>query len=454
MTPTVDLRVGYACNQRCRFCDQGTLRDRVADAPAGAIRAILDAHPRGAIWLAGGEVTLRADLPALVRAARAAGHPRVGVQSNGRVLAAPGAATSLRAAGLTDVQVAIHGPDVSIHDGLTRTEGSWRLAVASVRRSKDAGLQVRLVTVITRSNVDLLPDLARLAIRLGVSGHRWILVRHEGVAAGPGPALSPPLERVEPPLQAALQLELDARIEGETVGIPLCRLGPWKSLAADRLDTPPVVRLTALPEPEPPRARAWAPGCSACELRAACPGIEPWRLVHFGSGEVRAPSPPVGELSHVGVQAACTLDCPGCPIGGGRGETETSRRLKQRLVRALGLGARRIRLGGGSPWEHPAVPGLVRELIRFGVSVEVRGPLHGLHGVENGVIERLAGATVLAVPVPDLNSRVTGAEDRARRVGERLAAAGVVVVAAPPEPEPAWLDGAGARVPCDRLTEG
>lgn len=440
MARAVDLRVGYRCNQRCRFCDQGDLRERVADAPTDAVRAALRAHPGEAVWLAGGEVSVRPDLPALVRAAREAGFRRVGIQTNGRILAAPGAAAALRQAGLTDATVAIHAPEAGMHDWLAGEPGAFRQATLGARRLREAGVSTRLASVITRSTVDTLPELARLALRLGVEGHRWILTRHEGAAAEPGPALVPPLARVEEPLAAALDLELEARLDAETVGIPLCRLGRHRSLAADRPDVPPVARVTATDHTEPSRARGWAPGCVACSLRAACPGVDPWALRTFGPEEVRAPEAPAPETAWVGVEAACSYACPGCPLAGGSGETETSRRLKQRVVRAVGRGARRVVLGGGSPWDHPALPGVVREVSRLGVSVVVRGPLHPLAEVDEAVLDRLEGVEVRGVAVP-------GSEAAASRAEARLRARGIAVAPAEDTPGP-WVEGIGPVTPC------
>lgn len=437
---TVDLRVGYRCNQRCRFCDQGDGRLRIADATTEAVRAALRAHPGEAVWLAGGEVTARADLPALVRAAREAGFRRVGIQTNGRIVAAPGAAAALRQAGLTDATVAIHAPEAGMHDWLTGEPGAFRQATVGVRRLREAGVSTRLASVITRSAVDTLPELARLALRLGVEGHRWILARHEGAAAEPGPALVPPLARVEEPLAAALDLELEARLDAETVGIPLCRLGRHRSLAADRPDAPPVARVTATAHPEPVRPRAWAPGCASCALRAACPGVDPWALRAFGPEEVRAPETPGLETAWVGVEAGCSFTCPGCPVAGGAGATETSRRLKQRVVRAVGRGARRVVLAGGSPWDHPALPGVVRDLSRLGVSVVVRGPLHPLAEVDEAVFDRLEGVEVWAVAVP-------GSEAAASRAEVRLRARGIAVSPAAEVPGP-WVEGIGPVTPC------
>ncbi|MDP2312075.1 MAG: radical SAM protein, partial [Pseudomonadota bacterium] len=288
----LDLRTGYRCNNRCRFCDQGDRRERIADAPLAELVTLLvggRAAGADAVWLAGGEVTLRPDLPALVEAARAAGFGRVGIQTNGRILAAAGAAERLRAAGLTDAVVALHAATPALHDWLTQAEGAHKQASVGLRRLVAAGVATRVNTVLTRSGGGEIAALAALVPRLGADGHRWILARPVGAAEAEWRMLLPRLALVRGPLQDALALAWSLRREAETVGVPLCVLGSARAAAADRLDAPATRRAFPAGMDEPPVTHRHGPPCIACPLRAACPGVAAGYVDRYGWDEIVAP---------------------------------------------------------------------------------------------------------------------------------------------------------------------
>ncbi len=338
-----DVRVGFTCNNACKFCDQAETGDASSEALERRLREL--PHRDGVI-LAGGEVTIRPDLPALVATARRLGFRRVAIQTNGRVLAARGASAHLRAQGLTDAIVAIHADRADVHDWLVSVEGAWRQATAGARAAAASGVNTRLATVLTRSNLAALAGLPALATRLGASGLRFIVAREEGRARDTArmmvPRLSLAAEALEPVLDAALAMRIDV----EVVGVPLCLLPRHRALAADRLDSSPVHHAFAIGAPTT-RARAYAAPCQPCRLRHACPGLDAAYLARHGDGELPA-APPLATL-------LVTRDTPG-------------RVLKQALVRARRLGATHLRLEGDA--EHPEWHNLVREAARLGLALQ------------------------------------------------------------------------------------
>lgn len=335
-----DLRVGFGCNNACKFCDQA----ETGDATTEVISTTMAALPhRDGVILAGGEVTLRPDLPGLLATARRLGFRRVAIQSNGRVLAARGAAAHLRAQGLTDAIVAVHADRADVHDWLVSVDGAWRQATAGAKAAAASGINTRLATVLTRSNLAALAGLPALAARLGATGLRFIVAREEGRAGENArmivPRLSLAAETLAPVLDAALGLRLDA----EVVGVPLCLLPRHRAMAADRLDSSPVHHAFAIGEPST-RARVYAAPCGLCALRHACAGLDAAYVARHGDGELPA-APPQATL-------LVTRDAPG-------------RVLKQALVRARRLGATRVKLEGDT--EHPEWQNLLREAARLGL---------------------------------------------------------------------------------------
>jgi MoaA/NifB/PqqE/SkfB family radical SAM enzyme len=416
----LDLRTGYTCNQRCRFCDQGDRRDTHGDAATSAVIARLEARRSGeeGVWLAGGEVTLRRDLPELIRAARRTGFTRVGIQSNGRVLAARGAAAGLRELGLTDVAVAVHAHVAVIHDWLTREPGSFAQASAGARNVTAAGLGLVVHTVLSRSLGESIAAMAAWVARVGARGHRWYHPRSLAAGINPlGPPeadLVPRYSLVEASLRASLDWERERGIEAETVGFPLCVLGPLRACAADRPDAGVVRRDFPTGFAELPAARTYGPPCRGCAGRPGCGGVDPAYPRRWGWGE----------LTPLGGSA---------PVEHGRllltvEPADTRRSLRQRLVAAAGDLDRIVVFGGQDPWAHPVLPTLVRDAVKLGFrEVGVVGSTTAMDGLDADGWERIEG----------LSWAETGAavaEAVAARLGGRLrlVQAGVADPDAPP----------------------
>jgi len=351
-----DLRVGYRCNQACRFCDLAPLvasaNTGKADPDASAVSAALAAIPhREGLILAGGEVTLRPDLPALVEAAKGAGFRRIALQTNGSVLAAAGAAPHLRKLGLTDLAVALHSPEAAVHDWLTSTPGAFRRATTAVRQARASGLTVRIHAVVTRTTTPQAAALVELAARLGATAIRFVMCREEGAAKPEARMLAPRLSLAAEAVTTALERARLLGIELETVGLPLCMNAELRPVAADRLDAPSPERAFAGAE-EAPHSHRHTDTCVSCPLRSACRGVESAYLERWGDDEL---APPSGRPPLVGLLRL--------ELGVGF----SSRTLRQRLVQGQARGVTRVVLDG--PGDHPDRGALVRECERLGLEV-------------------------------------------------------------------------------------
>ncbi len=342
-----DLRVGTACNQACRFCDQEGLAGDGDDA--AAIEAMRALPHREGLCLAGGEITLRRGLPALLRAARELGFRKLAIQSNGQILAAPGAARALREAGLTDVAIALHGATAAVHDWHTATPGSFRRVVAAARQAVAAGLPVRVGVVVTRANAMQLGALADLAHGRGASSIRMVLCREEGAAVADARMLVPrwsvAAEALIPAAERASQHGLDL----EVAGLPPCLAGELRPLLADGPSVHQADRVYVAGEVAR-EARAYPAPCHGCALRASCPGVDAAYLRRWGAGELR----PVGAAAPGPAEVVLTTAAGA-----------TSRTLRQQMVHAQARGARIARLVE----PLPDVAGLVRDAERLGLAV-------------------------------------------------------------------------------------
>lgn len=173
MTPTakrLHICLGTQCNNNCMFCmedDRGARAARLAHIDTATAQRILDeGSDRDEVMFTAGEPTLREDLPALIEHALQAGYRQIGLISNGRRLAYAPYVDRLCRSGLNYIIVSIHGPNARLHDGLTRTPGSFEQTcggMANVRTLRSSGRTLRFVTatVLNRRNLPLLAEHLR-----------------------------------------------------------------------------------------------------------------------------------------------------------------------------------------------------------------------------------------------------------------------------------------------------
>jgi hypothetical protein len=289
MVDRVDVKLGWSCNNRCRFCVQGDKRRRFADRTTAEARALLDEARAAAdeVVLTGGEATLRADLPELVRHARALGFRLVQLQTNGRRLADEALCDALLEAGVTEVSPALHAPNAAAHEYLTRAPGSFRQTLRGIVNLKRRGARVITNTVVTRSTARLLGELGALLVRLRVDQYQLAFPHPVGTAGfaegGEGASVVPRLSLLEPWLRAGLEPGIRAGVAVMTEAVPLCFLrGGYERFAAERSARMPRTRVFdaegVLPDYREYRlaeGKAKGPPCRACRAAAECEG--PWR---------------------------------------------------------------------------------------------------------------------------------------------------------------------------------
>ncbi|MBI3202763.1 MAG: radical SAM protein [Myxococcales bacterium] len=277
----LDLKLGFACNNRCLFCAQGEKRTECAARPPEQLLAELRAarpEARGLV-LTGGEPTLYKRLVPLVRAARTLGFSSIQLQTNGRLLAYPDRLAELTAAGVTEISPSLHGPNAEVHDALTQAPGSFDETSRGIANAVAAGLAVITNSVITRSNVALLPSTVELLADLGVRAAQLAFVHPVGTALELFDRVVPRLAEVVEPLGRARAGARSRGVRLCTEAIPLCFLRGMEDLAVEAHI--PLTTVSDLggrldySEWRVAEGKAHGPPCQACSARARCEG--PWR---------------------------------------------------------------------------------------------------------------------------------------------------------------------------------
>jgi len=244
--------------------------------------------PESSLWLAGGEPTLRADLPAVLAAVAAARPGALGMCTDGLALTEPAAIAPLKTAGLFGVRLWLHSPRPEAHDWLVDQPGAARQVLRAARACAEAGLEVELEATVTRPTMGHLVDLVELAARLEVAA----LYLRRLVARGPaGKArlmLTPRFALLERPLAAAAAAAQSANLRLTLQGFPPCTLTGVPRLA---VPSHPVDWLW-------PEDAAWSPlhdqltepvtqtPCEGCPELPACGGAPAAYVAQFGAREL------------------------------------------------------------------------------------------------------------------------------------------------------------------------
>jgi len=279
----VDIKIGFACNNRCTFCVQGDKREH--EPPRALERIIADlrvARAGGAqgVVFTGGEPTLQPTLLAAVRAASALGFGTIQVQTNGRRLAYRDYCEALIEAGANEFSPALHGARAETHDAHTGAAGSYAQTLAGIANLVALGQTVITNSVVTARNGSELPELARLLVEAGVAQFQFAFVHILGTAAQNRAWIVPRKSDVLPFVHAGLEVGRRAGVRSYTEAIPLCLMTGYEEHVAERIipstlifDGERVVDdYTAYRRDE---GKAKGPACPPCRSFGLCEG--PWR---------------------------------------------------------------------------------------------------------------------------------------------------------------------------------
>lgn len=158
----VEVTMHFRCNLKCVHCMiEGTM-DWLRPESDEDFARILAQNARERRWkgltLTGSEITLRADLPELARAARRHGFERVRIQTHGVRLAAEDYCHELVAAGVNEYFVSVTAADAATHDSITGVAGSFEKTLRGLE-NLDAieGVTTLTNTVITERSYRQLP---------------------------------------------------------------------------------------------------------------------------------------------------------------------------------------------------------------------------------------------------------------------------------------------------------
>lgn len=285
---------------------------RIAAQTDADIKSMLERHPdRSAVVFTSGEPTLNPMLSQYTRWARDVGFKEIGLVSNGRRFSYVGYANEIIEAGMNCVAVSIHGNDSRIHDGLTRTVGSfeqtWRgLQNLLARRHQFPALRIHTSTVVTRRNVATLGALVKRLADAHVDTIVLNVMAPKGRGATHIERLMPRYESLVAEIASAiLTLPGPDLHRVRVIDIPPCVSAPLPGFVVGkgedfqhyerrpswlgRVLRPSRVHLASSSRAEREmHLRSHGPPCEGCTKKCSCPGVWTSYAEAFGWAEFTA----------------------------------------------------------------------------------------------------------------------------------------------------------------------
>ncbi|MDE2142447.1 MAG: radical SAM protein [Elusimicrobia bacterium] len=299
-----ELFLNYACQAKCAFCYNPPITDELLRRElsfAQAAEALYAAARGGAkkLNLHGGEVTLRDDLPKILRLARKVGFTEITLVTNGVRLGDERYARSLIAAGVTHVRMSLHAGEAVLHDRIVVVPGAFERLTRGIAHLKKLGVPVGLNFVIVRANAKALPAfLRRFVLREKIEDVIVYFPHERGMMGLNAAAIGVSYSEARGPLLASAALLDKAGKLGALLiaNVPPCAAPELADLLLDWERDPGAAPAGMLgPEGRATDLKAMkdgqkgrVPACRACALKDRCRGVEPEYVRRFGDGEFRA----------------------------------------------------------------------------------------------------------------------------------------------------------------------
>lgn len=276
----IDLKVGYRCNNNCRFCviaNKRTAGDRTKEE---IFHDLEEAKYSGAkeVVLTGGEFTIRKDALEIVSYAKELGYKGIQLQTNGRMLAYKNFLEKLAGYDI-EFTPAIHGHNAEVHDFLTRSEGSFRQTLKGLHNLKELGIPIRTNSVITKPNYRHLPQLAQMLIDIGVEQFQLAFPHPVGNAWNYFDSVVPLKSLIKQFLHKSLELAEASGVKVMVEAYPYCFMVGYERYCSELyipdIDIIEFNTITDFTKYRKGNGKAKSEKCVSCRYALVCEG--PWR---------------------------------------------------------------------------------------------------------------------------------------------------------------------------------
>lgn len=298
---TYDLKVGYACNNKCRHCVIEDSKDKLMEQHTSydltteeCLNQIEFAAEKGAkfIVLTGGEVTIRKDFPVLINKCQEYDFD-VTIQTNGRRLFTENVAKPIIEYKKIRCLIALHGSNERTHDSITQVAGSFSETCKGIRYMTENNVLVVLKVVISKINMNELVQIIDLASDLGVKYICFAFPHGQGAARKNFDEIIPTYTDLSPILKDMVKEAKNKKINIEFEAIPFCIIpyamqlvGELKYLSGNTLCTQ-VKEDTFDWETVRKSIKRKSSKCELCDMNSICEGVWSEYSEVFGLPELK-----------------------------------------------------------------------------------------------------------------------------------------------------------------------
>lgn len=282
MTKKIDLKLGFTCNNNCRFCVVAHKRkwgDRTTEEAKQELKLIKVPQNKNLV-LTGGEVTIREDILEIIGYAKSLGFKAIDIQTNGRMCSSLKFAQKLVETGTSFFLVSIHGWNKKAQDFLTRAPGSFAQTTAGIKNLAGLNVGLKTNTVINKLNYKHLSELARLLIDLGVKSVQLTFPHGSGNAWDNFNEMVPTYLETAPYIHKFIDLCRRCNVDSLIRDVPFCFMEGYEEhiddVKLESTESREIAHIT-------PDYRKWrreegkaqGPPCKGCKYSKICEG--PWR---------------------------------------------------------------------------------------------------------------------------------------------------------------------------------
>lgn len=290
-----DLKIGFRCNNLCKFCVQGDKRNLLPAKDIEEIKKDLKEAFRKnktEVVLTGGEPTLHPNFLEIIKLTKSIGFKNIQIQTNGRMFAYPDFCIKTIEAGATEFSPAVHGPNAKIHDFLTSIPGSFNQTTQGIKNLKNLRQGVITNTVITARNYRHLPEIAKLLVSLNVDQFQFAFIHISGRAAENKNWIVPKKSQIMPYVKKGLDIGIKAGKKVMTEAIPYCFMQGYEDYIAEKIIPEGSVfdidfSIEDYGDYRRNEGKVKGPQCPECKYYKICEG--PWKEYPelFGWGEFK-----------------------------------------------------------------------------------------------------------------------------------------------------------------------
>ncbi|WP_321413409.1 heme b synthase [uncultured Desulfobacter sp.] len=166
------------CNLTCKHCraaaEDHAYKDELTTEESFKLLDQIREVGQPIIILTGGEPLLRDDIFDIAAYGDKIGL-RMVMAPNGTLLNEDNVARLIES-GIKRISVSLDGATAASHDAFRGLEGAFDGAVNGIKTAKAAGLEFQINTVITKTNLDEIPDILALAESIGAAAHHIFLL--------------------------------------------------------------------------------------------------------------------------------------------------------------------------------------------------------------------------------------------------------------------------------------